>query len=127
MNPLASLFKRGRSLTFSGQNALSQRIAGTPRIAVFPVFLVFIISLLSSLVLAEEGATYTPENDRIVQTDAAGKLPIEKKEDLAQQQIEHWNKVEENTGKEISYSYVVICDRDGHCMKVDPPKFVRFK
>ncbi len=126
MNAVASLFRPGRGLTLNGQNIRAE-IIEMPKLPIFWFFLVLGISLVSTLVLAEEGATYTPENDRIVQTGApAGKLPIEKKEDLAQKQVEHWNKVEENTGKEISYSYVVICDKDGHCMKVDPPKFVRF-
>jgi hypothetical protein len=75
---------------------------------------------------AQSGATHDPSNDTYKQTNSApGQRDLEKKQDLANAKQEHWNKVEENTGKEVTYSIKYLCDRAGGCVPVDPPRFQR--
>lgn len=93
-----------------------------------------IVSILASLLLvsalstgfAEDGATHDPSSDTHNYTNSApGQRNLEKKEELADKKKEHWDKVEENTGKEVTYSIKYLCDRDGGCVPVDPPRFQR--
>jgi hypothetical protein len=93
-----------------------------------------VISILSTLLLvsvlstgfAEDGATHDPNSDTYTYTNSApGQRDLEKKLELADKKKEHWDKVEENTGKEVTYSFKYLCDRDGGCVPVDPPRFQR--
>lgn len=93
-----------------------------------------VVSILASILLvsvlstgfAEGGATYDPSSNTYKQTNAApGQRNEEKKQDLAEQKQEHWDKVEQNTGKEVTYSFNYVCDRAGGCVPVDPPRFQR--
>jgi hypothetical protein len=93
-----------------------------------------VFSLLAGLILvsvlstgfAQNGATHDPSADTYKQTNsAAGQRDLEKKQELADKKKEHWDKVEQNTGKEVTYSFKYLCDRANNCVPVDPPRFQR--
>jgi hypothetical protein len=83
------------------------------------------IAMSLTVVSAEDGPTYIPDDNKVIQTNAHGQLPVELHEALAERQAEKWARVEEQTGHELSYSYVFICDEAGKCMKVDPVSRIR--
>jgi hypothetical protein len=86
---------------------------------------ILLVSALSTS-FAENGATHDPNSDTYKYTNSApGQRNLEKKEEVANNKKEHWDKVEENTGKEVTYSIKYLCDREGGCVPVDPPRFQR--
>jgi basic membrane lipoprotein Med (substrate-binding protein (PBP1-ABC) superfamily) len=93
---------------------------------VFSILATLLLVLSLSTGFAEGGATHDPSNDTYQYTNSApGGRDLEKKEELADKKQEHWDKVEENTGKEVTYSIKYLCDREGGCVPVDPPRFQR--
>jgi hypothetical protein len=84
--------------------------------------LLLIVTMLAcSWGFADDGATYLAAEDKVIETNSQGNLPVELHEVLAAIQIEKWARVEEQTGHEMGYSYNLICDAENNCMKVDPP------
>ena len=85
--------------------------------------LISILTLCLSLSLAnaENTATYNPADNTYVNGDAEQNPEFTVVKDMQA----HWEKVAENTSKDITYSYKIICDKDNQCKAVDPPKFQR--
>jgi hypothetical protein len=93
-----------------------------------------VLSVLGTLLLvsalstgfAQDGASHDPSSDTYKHTNSApGQRDLGKKLEIADKKKEHWDKVEENTGKEVTYSFKYLCDRAGGCVPVDPPRFQR--
>jgi hypothetical protein len=93
---------------------------------VFSILSTFLLVSALSTGFAEEGATHDSSSDTYKHTNSApGQRDLGKKEEIAGNKQEHWDKVEENTGKEVTYSIKYLCDRAGGCVPVDPPRFQR--
>jgi uncharacterized protein YdeI (BOF family) len=86
-----------------------------------------IVSLLiSGTAFANGGAKHDKQSDTTQTTGApADTMSSDTTSHATETQEDNWNKIENNTGKDINYSYKYVCDSGGSCMTVDPPRFQR--
>jgi hypothetical protein len=82
--------------------------------------------LCSGLTFAVGGAEHDKQSDTVQTTHApADTMSPDTTSHAIETQKRNWDKIEEKTGTEITYSYKYVCDSGGSCMTVDPPRFQR--
>jgi outer membrane murein-binding lipoprotein Lpp len=91
------------------------------------LFALTIASLLvSGTALANGGAKHDKKSDTTQTTGApADTMSSDTTSHAIETQEENWDKIENNTGTDVTYSYKYVCDSGGSCMTVDPPRFQR--